>query len=132
MTCHHDPGDPACSSTQARYGSSYEPPRTPDIEKYTIEDLVRFNEYMVLKVKYPNCSKCAYEGTKVLVLPSVPELEVLRWQAVDPHFRDPNDKSFLIKKAPAPVARFPASPEGWKDALAYAKTKSVLKDEYGD
>ena len=30
------------------------------------------------------------------------------------------------KKAPSPAARFPASDEGWKDAIEYTKTKSLI------
>jgi hypothetical protein len=75
-----------------------------------------------MKVLYPNCSKCAYEGNKVMVFLNVNEVDVLRWRKIDPHFRDPKT-SRSSKEAPPPAARFPASKEGWADALAYANSK---------
>jgi hypothetical protein len=122
MTCRHSPGDPACSSNRPTY---YDPPapKTPDAEKYTIEDVARVGANLVLKVNYPNCVLCAYEGTKVLVFLNVTELEALRWKRIDPHFRAPS-KVALATEAPSPAARFPASDEGWKDALEYAKART--------
>ena len=69
---------------------------------------------MVLKVKYPSCKNCSYEGIKVMVFLDTTALDALRWKRIDPHFKD---------KAPSPAARFPASDEGWNDALAYAANK---------
>lgn len=129
MVCRHAPGDPECSSTQdfhrKHYGSTYKMPETPDIGKFEILDLYRLTKYMVLKVKYPNCYKCSFEGVKVLVMESVPELTLIRWKAIDPHFRDPEESKGKRSQeaAPTPIARFPASEEGWKDAIDYAKFK---------
>lgn len=126
MTCRHSPGDPACSTTRMQYErhyGSYTVPTTPDIEKYEILDMCRCGTYTVLKVKYPNCSKCAYEGTKILVIPSVSELEMLKWKAIDPHFGDLNARN-KENAAPVPIARFPGSDGGWKDAVEYAELKN--------
>ena len=57
----------------------------------------------------------------------VAELDVLRnpnrWYdpAYDPHF---SDKPAGDRCAPSPAARFPASEEGWKNALRFANTTS--------
>src|SRR3954464_15358276 len=112
MTCHHGPGDTSCSSYQSFA------PLTPDSSNYTIEDVCRVGQNVVLKVKYPNCSNCAYEGNKVMVFLNVTETQILRWKKIDPHFRDPV-RAILSSEAPSPAARFPASPEGWKDAIQY-------------
>jgi hypothetical protein len=96
--------------------------RTPDADKYEIVDFVRINQHLVMKVQYPNCTKCSYEGNKVMVFLNVTEADVIRWRRIDPHFRDPKQK--FVKEAPSPAARFPASPEGWTDAIEYAKRKS--------
>jgi len=122
MVCRHSPGDPSCSShpsNRYRYEST---PVTPDAKNYSIEDVARVGRNLVMKVKYPNCSSCAYEGTKVLVFLKVTELEALKWKEIDPHFRDP--KRTMAARAPSPAARFPASNEGWNDAVEYAKTKT--------
>jgi hypothetical protein len=140
MTCRHTKGDPNCSSSpegQARalaesrnyYESRMKEreqellSRTPDPDQYEITKFVRVDEHVVLMVKYPSCSACAYEGNKVLVLLNVNEQELVQWRRIDPHFRDPKEKR-KPREAPSPAARFPASEEGWKDALDYAKRKA--------
>lgn len=95
-------------------------PATPDAENFTIEDAVVVGENLVLKVKYPNCKRCTYEGNKVMVYLKTDPLKALKWKKIDPHFRGPGRTD---KEAPSPAARFPASPEGWQDALAFAKAK---------
>ena len=57
-----------------------------------------------------------------MVFLNVSEADVLRWRKIDPHFRDPK-ASRTPKEAPPPAARFPASKEGWADALVYANSK---------
>lgn len=142
MTCRHSRGDPACSSTsdgwraveieQERYEAEKNRikkaeaelyARTPDADKYEIVEAAKVGNHLVLKVLYPNCSKCSYEGNKVVVFLNTSELDALKWKRIDPHFRDPKTAR-LKKEAPPPAARFPASSEGWADAVAYAKSKS--------
>jgi len=95
---------------------------TPDAEKYQVEDVLRVGNHLVMKVLYPNCTKCSYEGNKVMVFLNVSEKEVLKWRKIDPHFRDPKTQ-LNPRDAPGPAARFPANPEGWNDAIEYAKSK---------
>lgn len=139
MTCRHTSDDPACSSNprgwradelrrekaeaerkalEKKGAEIYA--KTPDADRYEITDVQRVGPHLVLKVLYPNCTKCTYEGNKVMVFLNVTEAEVLRWKRIDPHFRPPQKKP---SEAPSPAARFPASPEGWADALAYAESK---------
>jgi hypothetical protein len=139
VTCRHASGDPACSSTPggwraseiARENAEYEvkrrleeieKARTPDSEKYEIVDVARVDKHLVMKVRYPNCAKCSFEGDKVMVFLNVTEADVLRWRRIDPHFRDPKAKT-AAREAPSPAARFPARPDGWTDALSYARGK---------
>jgi hypothetical protein len=95
---------------------------TPDATQYTIVDFERVGPHLVMKVLYPNCRKCSYEGNKVLVYLNVSEIQVLKWKKMDPHFRDPK-KPGPPDEAPGPNARFPASQEGWEDAKSYARSK---------
>lgn len=129
MSCRHEHGDPACSSTTAteaqeylrrKYGTILPP--NPDPHQYTIEDVRRVGPHVVMRVNYPSCKKCSYEGNKVLVFLNVLDLQIMRWRTLDPHFRDPLSKT-APTEAPSPAARFPASEEGWMDAIAYAKSK---------
>lgn len=134
MTCRHAAGDPNCSSSaayQLRQAQKYRAQTTPDVEKYEIVRVERAGPHLVLEVLYPNCSKCSYEGRKVMVFLSVPEVDVLRWRKIDPHFRAP-DKARNPKEAPGPVARFPASEEGWRDAVAWAREQVPSTPRGGD
>lgn len=144
MTCRHSAGDPECTSgnapddlkrkakndydrwcggstwTYEGAPSTYTPP-TPDSERFEILDAREiFGGLLIMKVKYPNCSSCAYEGTKIMVFESTSALDALRWKRIDPHFRDPK-KAAKSNEAPAPIARFPASDDGWQLALDFAE-----------
>lgn len=117
MTCRHSAGDPNCSSNQSR---SYDRdvPATPNAEDFQITKVEQVERNLVLEVRYPNCSKCAYEGRKVMVFLKKTAKDALMWCRIDPHFRKPATSS---TEAPGPDARFPASEEGWKHALAFAE-----------
>lgn len=150
MTCRHGPGDTSCSShpynvqqREAEYATERAKDKekadrkvqeelyakTPDSEKYEIVDVMRVGTHLVMKVLYPNCSKCSYEGNKVMVFLDVTEAQVLKWKVIDPHFREGKlditviGSKVSVKDAPGPAARFPASKEGWADACAYAQGK---------
>jgi len=94
-----------------------------DAGKAEILDMYRGGPHVVLKVQYPNCKKCSYEGVKILVYLNVTEAQIIRWRTIDPHFRDPSLDKQSITEAPSPAARFPASPDGWADAMAYVASK---------
>lgn len=96
---------------------------SPDPTRYEIIDAVEAGPHLVVKAKFPSCSACAYEGNKVLVYLNVKALDAIKWKKLDPHFRP--DKA-AIYEAPSPAARFPASDEGWRDALAFANSKNPL------
>jgi hypothetical protein len=126
--CRHSPNDSSCSSHRD-YQAPYEPPArkqkpvvTPDADDYDVEEVERIGPHVVMKVRYPNCKACSYEGNKVMVFLNVSEKDILRWRKIDPHFREPK-AGIYPKEAPAPAARFPASPDGWQDAIAYARCK---------
>jgi len=123
MVCRHSADDTSCSS-HPRYVEPYRAPTpvTPDASNYSIEEAERVGQHLVLKVKYPNCRSCAYEGLKVMVFLNVTELQVIHWRNIDPHFRDPKLK-VTKHHAPSPAARFPGTADGWADALAYARSK---------
>lgn len=123
MTCRHSPGDPSCSSSRGYVSPYDETSNKPDSEKYAIEDVEQIGAHLVLKIRYPNCSKCSYEGVKVLVYLNTDTRAALKWRKIDPHFADPKTRRGPTE-APSPAARFPASAEGWADAMAYAKSKS--------
>ena len=102
-----------------RAAGTDEPPETPDSHNYEILEHSQVSQHLVLKVQYPNCAKCSYEGTKILVYEGVSVGDALLWRVIDPHFQDAK-KARSKKEAPGPSARFPGSETGWNDALAYA------------
>lgn len=92
---------------------------SPDPTNYEIVDAVETtNGNLVIKARFPSCAKCSYEGTKVLVYFKVNALTAIKWKELDPHFREGTEKD--PRKAPSPAARFPASGEGWLQAMAFA------------
>lgn len=130
-------GDPNCSSTRGGFADRERErireeelrkqieaikSATPDAERFEVVDMERVDRHVVLKVLYPNCQKCSYEGLKILVFLNVTEKDVVRWRRIDPHFRDPKVK-LTIREAPSPAARFPATTEGWSDAIEFAQRK---------
>lgn len=142
MTCRHDKDDVTCSShprnqeyiertTPKESRETVTLPTTPDAMNYTVERVQVVTphvkrttgdakQHLVLMVRYPNCARCAYEGNKVMVFLDTAPTDALFWQKIDPHFRK---QVKTLTEAPSPAARFPASEDGWKDALAYAATK---------
>lgn len=121
MICRHSANDPSCSSHRD-YVEPYRAPATPDSSNYTIEEIEKVGEHLVMKVKYPNCSNCEYEGCKVMVFLRCGFERAIHWRRIDPHFR--STKGTISKtEAPSPAARFPGGAEGWQDALAYARGK---------
>lgn len=121
MTCRHGPNDPDCSS--------YRPaPATPNSSSYVVEEIEEVGAHLVMKVRYPNCASCSYEGNKVMVFLDVCALDAVRWKAIDPHFRDRRDgRAPKSPSAPSPAARFPGDDEGWRDAIEYAQRKDEMR-----
>ena len=135
MTCRHGAYDSQCSS----YRSQVESLKTdyarvlgggaPDSKNFEIDDFLEVGKHLVLRVKYPNCASCAYEGCKIMVILNASARDALKWREIDPHFRATG--STVARAAPSPAARFPASDEGWHDAVCYAQYKLTSAEERG-
>lgn len=94
--------------------------RSPNPDEFKIVDYEQVDKHLVLKVRYPSCKRCAYDQCKVMVFLDATMKKALAWARIDPHFREEKDAGL---GAPSPVARFPASNEGWADAIAFARSK---------
>lgn len=128
MTCRHRPGDPDCSSHPSNAYRSDPAPTTPDKSNFVVEEIEEVGPHLVMKVRYPNCVRCSYEGNKVMVFLNVRTIDAIRWKIIDPHFRDRRDgRAAKSAIAPSPAARFPGDPEGWVDALEYAQQKRNVR-----
>ncbi len=94
---------------------------TPDNSRYEVLEARAVGDHLVMKVIYIGC-QCEYDGEKILVFVNVTPIDALKWTKIDPHFQNPGD-SDDPSVAPGPSARFPASVDGWQDALKYAEQK---------
>lgn len=83
----------------------------PKPGNYKILNSVQLGQYLVIKIKYLDCTN--YEGVKVLVFKST--LYKLRKQKlIDPHFSE--NKKFI-----SPIARFEPTSRGWNNALVFVR-----------
>ena len=64
-------------------------------------------------------------------------LDALMWKAIDPHFTEGRRTSLYARvgsrksgvlHGPSPIARFPASDQGFRDAIDYANMKIRTED----
>ena len=88
MTCRHQAGDRSCSnhpdnirkaaetaaaeSNRAAAKSALRKAKkqqrdalTPDANNYEVQEFHRVGKHVVIRVLYPNCTLCAYDGNKV-------------------------------------------------------------------
>ncbi len=131
MTCRHGPYDPNCGSYRSNietlktdYSKQILGSITPDASKFEVEDAEQVGAHLVLKVRYPNCASCSYEGSKVMVFLDATLSQAIKWKTIDPHFRDPTTE-LASNVAPGPNARFPATASGMVDAKQYAMSKNI-------
>lgn len=97
---------------------------TPDPTKWELVDFLESGSYFIAKVKFQTCEHAGYGGHKVLVFKATTK-EAILWRHMDPHFVEKQKTPLSSKNiAPVPIARFPASPEGWNDALAFVRVKN--------
>lgn len=86
-----------CSTTQI-------PNTNPNPDNWKILEHKQFDEYLVVEIRYPDCTN--YEGVKILVYKDM-DLKTLRKQKkIDPHFSE--NKDFK-----SPIARFEPTEDGW-------------------
>jgi hypothetical protein len=95
------------------------PPGNPDPNNYQLVKAEEKNGYLVVMIKYPDCTN--YEGNKILVFKNLTLLQLVNQKLIDPHFF-PADKKFQ-----SPVARFVPTDEGWNMALALVEVLAKAK-----
>lgn len=104
---------------------------TPDPTKWELVDFLENGSYFIAKVKFQTCEHAGYGGHKVLVFKATTK-EAILWRRLNPHFREIPKQGYVQAKneAPIPIARFPASAEGWEDAKVFVRMKNTdLKNE---
>ncbi len=87
-------------------------PGNPDPFKFSVIATTEIGEYLIAKIKYPDCKN--YEGTKILVYRNVKAGQLRNFNHIDPHFsNNPNFQS--------PIARFIPTEDGWNMARRFCE-----------
>ena len=86
----------------------------PDPHNFVVQDAEQVGTWLVLKVKYPDCTN--FEGVKILVFADTTALDLLKQgKFLDPHFFENQSK------VRSPVARFVPTQHGWEMAVRFAR-----------
>lgn len=97
--------------SSSRSDDNYSPAVTqsvnPDPERFEVMKHQQIGDFLLLMVKYPNCTN--YEGKKILVYYKIDLGKMLSQRSLDPHFCN-------NAKVVSPVARFEPTDRGWKMA----------------
>lgn len=82
----------------------------PDPENWKIVKSEAVGWYLVVKIKYPDCTN--FEGNKILVFEDISLSSLKSQKLIDPHF-------FKSKKYKSPIARFEPTDRGWNMAIDF-------------
>lgn len=94
----------------------------PDPRNWELLKEFQVGPFIALKLRYPKCKN--YKGEKVLVFRAT-LAQLVKQKVIDPHFGDINSIQIDGQSTNMiyPIARFPASVDGWNDAVKYIKEK---------
>lgn len=84
----------------------------PNPSWYQIVRYEQINDYLLVKIKYPNCTN--FEGDKILVFKGIDITALRKQRQIDPYF---SDKGIYHH----PIARFVPTDEGWRMARKLAQ-----------
>jgi hypothetical protein len=109
---------PTPSTTKAKY--PYQP-GNPNPYDYEIIRQRQIGSFLILKIRYPDCTN--YKGHKILVYEDITFEELLENQnGIDPHFMEKLKNSKYPKgRYICPVARFEPTEHGWFLAISFCK-----------
>lgn len=88
-----------------------EDPRNPDPSRWEIVKTESIGNYLIVKIRYPNCTN--YEGNKILVFRGISAKTLVEQRLIDPHFFEGSNKY------QSPLARFVPTEEGWEMAKKF-------------
>lgn len=84
----------------------------PNPKRFKILKVASFGVFVACRVHYPDCT--TYGGEKILVY-RMTDGWLFRQKELDPHF---------LENESSPIARFPATEEGWEDAMNFVQQKN--------
>lgn len=95
-------------STLETYETVERYPNDPDPKIFEIIQTCESGDFLVARVKYPNCTN--YEGEKILVFEGLTAKQLKEMNFLDPHFLKTNVNL---------IARFRPSYNGWHNAINF-------------
>jgi hypothetical protein len=97
-------------------------PPNPNPKNYKILNSWYVEEYLVLRIKYPDCAN--YEGEKILVFYNVSIEDLEKQGSIDPHFSD--NKNMI-----SPIARFEPTRRGESMANILCQELHYREENWG-
>ena len=88
----------------------------PDPKNFKIIKFEEIEEYLIVKINYPDCKN--YEGNKIMVYNCSMD-DLLKQGSIDPHFVE--NKEFL-----SPIARFEPTERGWTHAMLFCNCNNII------
>lgn len=85
----------------------------PNPKNFKIKEIEQVGKYLVVRVKYKDCTN--FEGEKILVIEGIKRLRLLMLQDLDPHFCENSKHEYKI------VARFRPEFKYWRFAIEFCK-----------
>ena len=110
--------------SSSSYSSSPSPPSSPsspsvgdpDPDNFTMLNSFQDGKYLIVELKYPDCSN--FEGKKILVYHNVTLVDLINQKKIDPHFCDDTEYK-------SPIARFVPTDVGWEMALRFCQAMNT-------
>jgi hypothetical protein len=104
-------GPSTSSSSSQNSGSG-----NPDPKNYKLLKVEEINNFLIVKIKYPDCTN--YEGEKILVFKNVDLITLINQHNIDPHFSNNS-------KYHHPIVRFVPTDEGWEMAKRFTQMEGT-------
>lgn len=87
----------------------------PDPKNYILIRVEQIGKFLLIKLKYPDCTN--YEGEKILVFKDVDLVTLINQHNIDPHFSN-------TSKFKHPIVRFVPTDEGWEMATRFIEMEN--------
>ena len=100
---------------------------------YTIEQVKRLGQHLVMKILHPSSTYNYFDSCRVMVWLFVREEEALLWRSIPRGFRAPVGHQSGIPLTPDlglarnPDAIFPPTEKGWKNAIEFASSRVCVQ-----
>ena len=102
----------SCNTVETKIVEKFIPqPPNPDPSRFSIIESKQIRTYLILKIKYHDCTN--YEGVKILVFEDMSDDLLFMKKEIDPHF---------CENCNSPIARFEPTERGWEMAKTFVNS----------